>query len=441
MKVQVQNYVFDKAAGTVTFSDYVSIRLDSVLLITNVTSNVIVYNFADATKGGAVVNNVLTLDYNTSAMARTDNLQIYYDDAANDLDITQLPSRDQMAYVNYQLDEEVGVIGDSGPLQQHEKEAPLYPSRELMTFDSNLHTIFGSQNLVNGQRLKVEDSLAPEQTVDGLMGWVNAEVRINLTGQGTTILQLWGTWAGTVSFYGAVDGNTWVPIYGESLTVGVGGVSATANGILRFATAGILALRCQFTTYTSGIARARWVSTALATTKQNVFPLGSQTQLVQQRGTTYEQLTYDTSTAPSVGLMKDALQTTDYWNPKGVYYVGDTCMYNGQVYQCIQATTTNYYVPTNTTYWQVDQRQNKSLVATVPASPPGASRVRVEIDLDAYQIRLAEDTMVSAKKQAWADLEARERQLYAMQGQGGQNGVPYALGMSGGSYYTMDEIR
>ena len=80
MKIQVQNYTFDKTAKTVKFTDYASIRLDSVLLITNVTSNIIIYNFADPTKGGTVLTNVLTLDYNTSAMNNIDSLQIFYED-------------------------------------------------------------------------------------------------------------------------------------------------------------------------------------------------------------------------------------------------------------------------------------------------------------------------------------------------------------------------
>lgn len=85
MKVQVTNYTFDKTAKTVTFTDYTTIRLDSLLLITNVTSNVIIYNFADPLLGGTVATNVLTLTYDTSAMNDTDSLQIFYEDGAIEL--------------------------------------------------------------------------------------------------------------------------------------------------------------------------------------------------------------------------------------------------------------------------------------------------------------------------------------------------------------------
>ena len=83
MKVKIDKYDFDASAETVTFSDYNSIDLDRVLLITNVTDNIIIYNFADSDKGGAVANNVLTLDYDTTSMSDTDKLLIFYQEDDN----------------------------------------------------------------------------------------------------------------------------------------------------------------------------------------------------------------------------------------------------------------------------------------------------------------------------------------------------------------------
>ena len=83
MKRRIDNYTFVKGgagAGTVAFDDITTIKLEAVLLITNVAVNVIIYNFADPTKGGAVATNVLTLDFDTSAQASTDKLQIFYDE-------------------------------------------------------------------------------------------------------------------------------------------------------------------------------------------------------------------------------------------------------------------------------------------------------------------------------------------------------------------------
>lgn len=82
MKVKISNYTFNAATQTVIFNDYSNggITLDSILLITNTTSNIIIYNFANPILGGTVSGNVLTLTYNTSIMGNTDRLLIYYDD-------------------------------------------------------------------------------------------------------------------------------------------------------------------------------------------------------------------------------------------------------------------------------------------------------------------------------------------------------------------------
>ena len=79
MKIQIRNYAFNAAAKTVTFTDYLSIAQESVLLIVNATTNQVIYNFANPAAGGTVSGNVLTLTYNTTAMNNTDKLLIYYD--------------------------------------------------------------------------------------------------------------------------------------------------------------------------------------------------------------------------------------------------------------------------------------------------------------------------------------------------------------------------
>jgi len=86
MKKLIPNYIFDKTAKTVTFIDYSAanpIRLENVLLVTNVTANQIIYNFADPAFGGTVANNILTLTFDTSSMSNGDRLQIFYDDASS----------------------------------------------------------------------------------------------------------------------------------------------------------------------------------------------------------------------------------------------------------------------------------------------------------------------------------------------------------------------
>lgn len=78
MKKLVTSYTFNAVAKTIVSADFVS--LDAILLITNVTDNVIVYNFAGVGKGGTLSGTTLTLDYDTSGMDNGDSLQIFVDD-------------------------------------------------------------------------------------------------------------------------------------------------------------------------------------------------------------------------------------------------------------------------------------------------------------------------------------------------------------------------
>lgn len=79
-------YLFKTASNTISFSNLETpITLANILLITNVTANTIIYNFADSTKGAVSFNGTdLVLDYNTSSMASTDILQIYVDTPGSD---------------------------------------------------------------------------------------------------------------------------------------------------------------------------------------------------------------------------------------------------------------------------------------------------------------------------------------------------------------------
>ena len=77
------SYTFDKVTKKVTISlPSGNVVLEGLLLITNVTNNIIIYNFADPTKGATLSGNVFTLTYdtNTGAFNNTDKLQIYYYD-------------------------------------------------------------------------------------------------------------------------------------------------------------------------------------------------------------------------------------------------------------------------------------------------------------------------------------------------------------------------
>jgi len=81
MKVLFENYSFNAASQQITFNTPSSISLDQLLVITNVTRNIIIYNFADPNAGGSISNNILTLNYNTATMFDGDVLQIFLDNS------------------------------------------------------------------------------------------------------------------------------------------------------------------------------------------------------------------------------------------------------------------------------------------------------------------------------------------------------------------------
>jgi hypothetical protein len=79
MKILFENYNFNAVAKTVTFNTTDVITLEQLLIITNVTTNNIIYNFADPNAGGVIENNVLTLNYDTTSMSSEGRLQIFLD--------------------------------------------------------------------------------------------------------------------------------------------------------------------------------------------------------------------------------------------------------------------------------------------------------------------------------------------------------------------------
>jgi len=73
-------YVFSPSTNKVTITGLsFNLALEQILLITDTTAGIIIYNFANSSLNGTIANNVITLDYNCSALSATDSLQIYVD--------------------------------------------------------------------------------------------------------------------------------------------------------------------------------------------------------------------------------------------------------------------------------------------------------------------------------------------------------------------------
>lgn len=79
MKQIIPKYTFDASAKTITFLQRTTLAIERLALITNITTGDIIYQFNNPLKGGVLAGNVLTLDFNTTAMADSDKLRIDYD--------------------------------------------------------------------------------------------------------------------------------------------------------------------------------------------------------------------------------------------------------------------------------------------------------------------------------------------------------------------------
>lgn len=234
MKQLIKNYVFNAAAKTVTFSDFGTIALERVLLIVDVTASVTIYQFNLPSLGGSVAGNVLTLARDTTALANTDKLQIFYDSAAGD------PVYDAPTVMGNAAD----AVADNGnPLKVggvYTSSDPTYTSGQranlrvdslgrLLTTTAPLSNatdsvqVFGSSFGASAPTTGFLTALAG--TSGNLSAW-NA-----VSNNGTDAISGGGT--GAVGSY-MFNGTNWDRLRSASSTNGTTGTGVPASGIVGF---------------------------------------------------------------------------------------------------------------------------------------------------------------------------------------------------------------
>lgn len=179
MKSLVADYSFNAALKTITIgSSEGSFSLEQILLITNVTTNAIIYNFADPLFGGSISNNVLTLDYNTTSMNNTDRLQIFVDK----------PNADQVALTALLQNGLVEIIRQLQSIRNDGGMADV-SGRVRVAIETGSVGIAASQTLatvttVGGvNNIAAIGSYAPQQMAmsQANQGWGNLRNKINIT--------------------------------------------------------------------------------------------------------------------------------------------------------------------------------------------------------------------------------------------------------------------
>lgn len=134
MKNLVTNYTFNSSTRQITLTDYTSVDLEGFLLVTNVTDNIIIYNFADPTRGGTVSANVLTLDFDTTSMSNTDDLQIFIDDGLTPAVNETIEESNELLSAIYNRTESLAVVDTA---QRQRVAVEVMPTVTVNTNNTN----------------------------------------------------------------------------------------------------------------------------------------------------------------------------------------------------------------------------------------------------------------------------------------------------------------
>lgn len=83
--ILITNYTFDKATKKVTFNDFTSIELNKILSIVDTTNGQSLYSYRLPGFGGTVLNNVLTLSFDTTSNQFANDDKLYIEMVADGL--------------------------------------------------------------------------------------------------------------------------------------------------------------------------------------------------------------------------------------------------------------------------------------------------------------------------------------------------------------------
>lgn len=238
MKIIPTTYTFDKTAKTIDCSNFTAIELIS--LITNVTTNEVIYQFNSASKWGSLSGTTLTLDYDTSAMSNTDKLQIIL----NSTDISPITDTELRATP-------VPISVSSLPLPTDASQdgvdgASITPPTGWSGIRGWLSGIYDSLFLATD---KTWSATITTNTTSG--------ASITLNGHGSAVFQLTGTWVGTLQIQLSVNWTNFVnianntSIFNESTGAYTSAGNITANGAYRVNCSGYLVARIITTAFTS----------------------------------------------------------------------------------------------------------------------------------------------------------------------------------------------
>ena len=355
----IKNYTFSTSAKTITLTDITTIRLDKLALITDTTTNKILYNFADSTVATATVStNVITLSTLQGGESNSDKLRIDYDiessdtsafaDTTQPVSISTVPLPTGAATSTKQSDgtQKTQVVDGSGnvigsttnALDINIKsgnptsitanagtnlntsalalDATLTGGTQQtkLTDGTNIANILKSDGTAAGQNAQL---VAPTYKEVGSLsaGSLNADLvtSTDVSGYSTFVLQVAGTWVGTLTLQGSNDNANFVSVYGVWISNTQPVLTMTSNGIMT-GSCNFRYFRVRMTAYTSGSATGTLELKSMPFTQTNMSVLGN---LTPTNATT--------SAIPAVAmpagfkaLSADQTATTTTYNTQGI---------------------------------------------------------------------------------------------------------------------------
>lgn len=217
-------------AGTVVVAG--TYALEQFLLITNVSTGAVIYQFNKASKGGAVStgggSTTLTLEADTSSMSAGDRLQLFADDGQDA----------QVTLTNASVE----ISNDAGN--------PVPVSGTIAISNSSVE-------IANDIGNPIPVGPAAQTAVTGSASANNTDLISTACDQFRSVcFSITGTWVGTIAFQVSLDGTNWTScacLNSASISGGFT-ISTTSNAIFFASLAGYQFFRLRFTAYTSGTA-------------------------------------------------------------------------------------------------------------------------------------------------------------------------------------------
>ena len=206
------SYSFAPLTRQISLFGIPPINLEQVVLITNVTTGAIIYNFADgATNATSLLDMVLTLDFDTSPMSASDRLQIIVD-----LPVSVVQPQPQPAVPV--------IVGEEGD--------------QTIVYDPQLSQLFGARPLVSMDGKLMSKVAADSIQVTGVLGVIGKELRVPTAAYPVVGIQISGTWTGTILWEVSLDGGNWQATVAVPAAGGAAVASATGNGFWVVSSAG-----------------------------------------------------------------------------------------------------------------------------------------------------------------------------------------------------------